>query len=344
MNKENKLSSAVIGYGYWGPNLARNISTSEEFELKYICEPKPESKNLALVKYPHCHIISNYLDMLKDNEINAVFIATPPSTHFSIALDALRHGKHVLVEKPLACSSVECLKLIEEAEKHSCILMVDHTFTFTGAVRKMKELSTSSIGDLLYYDSVRINLGLFQRDVNVLWDLAVHDLSILDNVSNFTPVAVSATGHAHVEGYPCNTAYLTLFYDESFIAHIHCSWMAPVKIRKTLLGGSKKMIVYDDLEPTEKIKVYDKGISINPTPEEKYDLRVDYRSADVFSPKLDGNEALRLMLDEFYKSISVGRMPTTDPLSGMRIVSILESADISLSQKGEPVEISVTHG
>ena len=336
--QNSKLNAAIVGYGYWGPNLARNIKNGKVFELKYICDKSPKLKNLASSKYPSVNTTCNFKDILNNN-IDAVFIATPPHTHYEIALFFLEHGTSVLVEKPLACSSSQCKKLIETADKKSCILMVDHTFLYTGAVRKMKELSLSKIGDLLYYDSVRINLGLFQRNVNVLWDLAVHDLSILDYLTNNFPVAVSATGLSHVEGYPENTAYLTLFYDNSFIAHIHCSWMAPVKIRKTLLGGSKKMIVYDDLEPTEKIKVYDKGISVNPSPIEKYRLHVDYRSSDVHSPKVQDTEALSMMLIEFHKSIIEYTLPLTDAFSGLRIVSILEAADKSLSMKGKPINV-----
>ena len=339
MNKINGLNAAVIGFGYWGPNLARNLVANKKFKLKYICDQSSTARDRAKIQYPNIHVISNYLNILEDREIDAVFIATPPSSHFTITKNALKSGKHVLVEKPLARSSIECMNLIEEADKNSCVLMVDHTFAYTGAVKKMRELSSSSIGELLYYDSVRINLGLFQKDVNVLWDLAVHDLAILDNICNFKPIAVSATGHAHVKGYPCNTAYMTLFYNEPFIAHIHCSWMAPVKIRKTLVGGSRKMLVYDDLEPTEKVKVYDKGITINPKSEEKYDLRVDYRSADIFIPKLDSKEALGLMLDEFYQSIYSGSPPLTDAQSGLQIVSILEGADLSLSQNGKPTDL-----
>jgi predicted dehydrogenase len=336
-----KLNAIVVGYGYWGPNLARNINQDNRFKLRFICDLDIQKRKVAASHFSNVEVIDNYEDAIKKDQIDAVFIATPPSSHFRIALHALKHGKHVLVEKPLACSSSECMKLRDEAHKNSCVLMVDHTFAYTGAVRKMQELSSSSIGELLYYDSVRINLGLFQRDVNVMWDLAVHDLAILNAVTNFSPIAISATGHSHVDGYPSNTAYLTLFYNESFIAHIHCSWMAPVKIRKTLLGGSKKMVVYDDLEPTEKIKVYDKGISINPSNEEKHALRVDYRTADVFIPKLENAEALSLMLEEFYRAIKTGSTPLTSAHSGHRIVSMLEAADLSLAQKGKPVELSI---
>ncbi len=217
--------------------------------------------------------------------------------------------------------------------------MVDHTFNYTGAVNKMKDLASKELGKLNYYDSVRINLGLFQKDTNVLWDLAVHDLAILDNLTGLVPVSVSATGIAHMKGFPVNTAYLTIFYETSFIAHIHCSWMAPVKIRRTLLGGSKKMIVYDDLEPTEKIKIYDKGIVIDPTLEQKKDLRIDYRTADVLSPKLDDSEALGRVVLDFHQAITSGKTPLSDSSSGYRVVSILEAADKSILQKGVPVKL-----
>ena len=338
-NDPEKLGVAIVGYGYWGPNLARNAQESPSLRPVRICDLSEALRAKAAAKHPQAVVTDSFDDTLEDPAVEAVFIATPPATHFPLALKALQAGKHVLVEKPLARTSKECLALMEEAEKRGRVLMVDHTFAYTGAVRKARELSASSLGDLLYYDSVRINLGLFQRDVNVLWDLAVHDLAILDNVTGLRPVAVSATGLAHVEGYPANTAYLTLFYEEAFVAHVHCSWMAPVKIRRTLLGGSRKMIVYDDLEPTEKIKVYDKGISLNPTDEEKYDMRVDYRTADVHSPKVVAKEALAALLEEFADCVRTGRKPLTDAASGLRVVSILEAADESLRLRGVPMEL-----
>lgn len=340
MTHANKLGIAVIGFGYWGPNLARNIQESRQVSLEYICELSEPHQQLAAKRHPQTKITSSFEQVLNDSEVKAVFVATPPDTHFPLAMKALQANKHVLVEKPLAKSSGECLQLMEEAEKRDLVLMVDHTFAYTGAVKKMKELATcKDLGELHYYDSVRINLGLFQRDTNVLWDLAVHDLAILDNIIDIQPVNVSATGLAHMDGYPINTAYLTIFYDASFIAHIHCSWMAPVKIRRTLLGGSRKMIVYDDLEPTEKIKVYDKGITINPSPAEKYDMRIDYRTADVLSPKLDGGEALSKLVQEFSDAVNTGNHPLTDAASGLRVVSILEAADQSLLLRGTPVKI-----
>lgn len=334
-----KLNVAVIGYGYWGPNLARNVELSEEFELVCICDFSEATLKKASTNHANVKLVTSIEDALKLEHLDAIIIATPASSHFALGMKALKKNKHVLIEKPLAQTSKECRLLIDEAKARNLVLMVDHTFAYTGAVRKMNDLAKTSLGNLLYYDSVRINLGLFQRDVNVMWDLAVHDLSILDLVTGFTPKAVSATGLAHVDGYPTNTAYLTLYYENSFIAHIHCSWMAPVKIRQTLLGGSDKMIVYDDLEPTEKIKVYDKGILLNPTDEEKYDMRVDYRTADMYSPKLNSDEALAMLIQEFAECLSSNRKPITDANSGLRVVSILEAADISLSKHGVPVPI-----
>ena len=337
----NKLNVAIVGYGYWGPNLARNVELSLGLELVCICDFSTEILNRAFINHPKAKTVTSIEDALNLKNLDAVIIATPPSTHFALGMKALKKGKHVLIEKPLAQTSEECRLLIDEAQSRNLILMVDHTFAYTGAVKKMNELAESSLGDLLYYDSVRINLGLFQRDVNVMWDLAVHDLSILDLITGFAPKAVSATGLAHVDGYPTNTAYLTLYYQKSFIAHIHCSWMAPVKIRQTLLGGSSKMIVYDDLEPTEKIKVYDKGISLNPTDEEKYDMRVDYRTADMYSPKINSTEALAMLVQEFAECVFSNRRPLTDATSGLRVVSILEAADISLSEGGAPVSVKI---
>ena len=339
-NEQGKLGVAIVGYGYWGPNLARNVQESSTLQLIHICDLLEPLRAKAAVQHPQTKITASFEEALENSDLEVVIIATPPTTHFRLARKALEAGKHVLVEKPLAHTSEECRILLKEAKKRGRVLMVDHTFAYTGAVRKVREL-TSALGPLNYYDSVRINLGLFQRDVNVLWDLAVHDLAILDNITGLRPIAVSATGLAHVQGYPTNTAYLTLFYEGAFIAHIHCSWMAPVKIRRTLLGGNRKMIVYDDLEPTEKIKVYDKGISLNPTDEEKDDMRVDYRTADVYSPKVEGKEALSALLEELVDCVHTDRRPLTDGASGLRVVSILEAADKSLRLRGAPVELSL---
>ena len=340
MNQNDQVGVAVIGYGYWGPNLARNVQDSRETDLLYVCDLSEDLHQLVRKRHPHSKVTKSIDEVLVDEKVDAVLLATPPHTHCELALRALRSGKNVMVEKPLAETSADGQKMLAEARTQDLVLMVDHTFPYTGAVRKMKTLTKSGeLGELSYYDSVRINLGLFQRDVNVLWDLAVHDLAILDHLTEFRPTAVSATGLAHIHDYPVNTAYLTLFYEEKFIAHIHCSWMAPVKIRRTLLGGSKKMIVYDDLEPSEKIKLYDKGLTLSPTREEKHDMRVGYRKSDILSPKVDESEALSVLIKEFTDSIKTGSKPLTDDTSGLRVVKILEAADESMGRKGAPINI-----
>jgi predicted dehydrogenase len=257
-------------------------------------------------------------------------------------MEVLQAGKHVLVEKPLAASSGEALQLIDEAERRRLVLMVDHTFVYTGAVRKIKELALSgTLGEIYYYDSVRVNLGLFQHDVNVIWDLAVHDLSIMDSVIPFRPCAVSATGLSHVAGGTENIAYLTMFFDGALIAHIHVNWLAPVKLRRTLIGASRKMIVYDDLEQDEKVKVYDKGITLNNhfSDQKMMQVLVGYRTGDMMAPHVDVTEALRTELEHFARCIENGEQPITDGIAGLRIVHILEAATQSMQEQGRPVRL-----
>ncbi len=335
------LRIGVIGYGYWGPNLVRNFMESAGAQVTWVSD-MIESR-LAQVKnrYPSIKTTTNFNELLTSKEVDAVAIATPVSTHFDLAMAALLAGKHVLVEKPLSDSSKKAKLLIEEASRRNLILMVDHTFPFTGAVRKIQELvSSGQLGDIYYYDSVRVNLGLFQHDVNVLWDLAVHDLSILDFIFTEKPVSVSATGIKHVPGKPENVAYLTLFFEQPIIAHIHVNWLSPVKLRQTLIGGSQKMILYDDIEPTEKIKIYDKGITFDNDPKNIYEMRVGYRSGDMWCPKLDGSEALGLMAKHFLHCIQTGEKPITNADSGLRIVRILEAATESMSQRGSLIELN----
>jgi predicted dehydrogenase len=255
-------------------------------------------------------------------------------------MEALKQGKHVLIEKPLASSAEQAEKLIEEATRRKRILLVDHTFTYTGAVRKMRDLVTAGdLGDIYYYDSVRVNLGLFQHDVNVLWDLAVHDLSIMDFILRIRPSAVSATGISHIPGKPENTAYLTCYFDGPLIGHVHASWLAPVKVRRTLLGGSAKMVMYDDIEPSEKIRVYDKGINVKDDPESIYKMLIQYRTGDMWAPQLDATEALRAEAIHFVKAIEEERPLTDECQSGLRVVEILEAATQSLAGRGRPVEL-----
>jgi predicted dehydrogenase len=294
----------------------------------------------AQSRYPSIKTTKNPQDLFTDSSINAIAIATPVSSHFELAMQALRAGKHVLVEKPLASNSEHAERLIEEAAKRKLVLMVDHTFVYTGAVRKICEMvTTGALGEIYYYDSVRVNLGLFQHDVNVIWDLAVHDLSIMDYVLASKPVAVSATGISHISGQPENVAYITLFFSNNQIAHVHVNWLAPVKVRRTLIGGSEKMIVYDDLEPSEKIKVYDKGVTLAPQREEVYELLVSYRSGDMWAPKLDQTEGLRTEAIHFIDCIENSNCPQTDGAAGLRIVRLLEAAEKSLASRGQLVEL-----
>lgn len=335
----------VIGYGYWGPNLVRNFFELPDAQVACVSDLRPDRLALVTSRYPTIKTTQNFRELLEDPSIDAVAIATPVSSHYELALRALQEGKHVLVEKPLASDTDQVQHLIEVAQKRNRVLMVDHTFVYTGAVRKIRELVDSgTLGEIYYYDSVRVNLGLFQHDVNVLWDLAVHDLSIMDYVLPFRPCAVSATGLSHVPGGTENIAYLTLFFEGSQIAHIHSNWLAPVKLRRTLIGASRKMIVYDDLEQSEKIKVYDKGITLNQhqNPEKLYQMLVGYRTGDMLAPQLDATEALRREADHFLRCIQQKEEPVTDGSAGLRVVEILQAASQSMAQRGRPVELRLT--
>ncbi len=337
------IGVAVVGYGYWGPNLVRNFAEVPGVRLAAVCDLDKERLAPVKARYPSVAVTDSYDEILGDPAIDAVAIATPVSSHFKLAMRALMAGKHVFVEKPIASSAEEAERLVEEAARRSLVLAVDHTFVHTGAVRKIRELAEASLGEIYYYDSVRVNLGLFQHDVSVVWDLAVHDLSIMDYVLPARPVAVSATGISHVPGEPENIAYLNLFFDTNLIAHVHVNWLAPVKVRRTLIGGSRKMIVYDDLEPSEKIKVYDKGITLNGNPrangEKVYQALVGYRTGDMWAPHLDVKEALGTELREFAHCIEHGATPVADGQAGLRVVRILEAATRSLAGRGRVVEL-----
>lgn len=332
----------VVGYGYWGPNLVRNCFETAGIQVACVSDLRGDRLSLVQSRYPAVRTTRDSRELIDDPSIDAMAIATPVSTHYELALRALQEGKHVLVEKPLASNVDQVQHLMDVARKRNRVLMVDHTFVFTGAVRKIRELVESgSLGEIYYYDSVRVNLGLFQHDVNVLWDLAVHDLSIMDYVLPFRPCAVSATGLSHVPGGTENIAYLTLFFEGSQIAHIHSNWLAPVKLRRTLIGASRKMIVYDDLEQSEKIKVYDKGITLNnhQNPEKLYQMLVGYRTGDMLAPQIDGTEALRREIDHFVHCIEQEKEPITGGSAGLRVVEILEAASQSIAQRGKPVEL-----
>jgi len=334
------IGVSVIGYGYWGPNLVRNFAEAPGSHVVAVSDLRSERLALARSRYPVIETTTDYRDLIADARTDAIAIATPVSTHFELVRQALQAGKHVLVEKPLAATSEQAVRLVEDAERYNRVLMVDHTFVYTGAVRKIRELVTSNgLGDIYYYDSVRVNLGLFQHDVNVIWDLAVHDLSIMEYVLPSQPRAVSATGMSHVPGEPENIAYLTLFLDGSLIAHIHVNWLAPVKVRRTLVGGSRKMIVYDDLEPSEKVKVYDKGITVNGSDESMYRMLIGYRIGDMWAPQLDMTEALRTEALHFICCMEKDARPITDGEAGLRVVRILEAATQSMAEHGRLVEL-----
>ena len=330
----------VIGYGYWGPNLVRNFMEAQGSAVVAVCDLRDERLSPLRKIYPTLRTSNNTGELIQDREVDAVVIATPVTSHFELAMAALRAGKHVLVEKPLASNSDQARRLIDEAGARKLVLMVDHTFVYTEAVRKIRELiATNALGQIYYYDAVRVNLGLFQHDVNVIWDLAIHDLSIMDYVLPTRPVAVSATGISHVPGQPENVAYITLFFADTQIAHLHVNWLTPVKVRHTLIGGSEKMILYDDLEPSEKVKVYDKGITVTPGPEAVYKMLVNYRSGDMWAPRLDNIEALHTETLHFIDCVENGRQAETDGQAGLRMVRMIEAAERSLHGRGELVEI-----
>ena len=335
------IGIGVIGYGYWGPNLVRNFAEQAHARVAMVCDRRGERLPQVQRRYPTVGVTTDPAELIAHPDVDAVVVATPVAFHFDLAMAALRAGKHVLVEKPIASTSDQARRLIDEAARRRLVLMVDHTFVYTGAVEKMRELTQAGeLGDIYYYDSVRINLGLFQHDVDVLWDLAVHDLSIMDYVLQCQPTAVSATGLAHVPGQPKNIAYMTMFFEGSLIAHVHANWLAPVKVRRTLLGGSRRMVVFDDLETSEKIKVYDRGISVDPSPESVYQMLVGYRTGDMHAPQLAIREALHVEAAHFLDCIAATRRPLTDGEAGLRVVRLLEAASESMTNQGRLVTVS----
>lgn len=333
------IKIAVVGYGYWGPNLVRNIQELGDANVIFCCDMAPERLTQAKSKFPSLEITTKYEDVLNNPSVDAVVISTPVSTHYELAKKAFERGKHVLLEKPATASVAEAEKLVELAERLKLTFMVDHTFIYTGAVCKMKEIiDRGDLGDLYYIDSVRINLGLIQRDVNVLWDLAPHDIAIMDHLVKEKPISVCATGACHVGNGLENVAYLTVYFDSGFIAHFHNNWLSPVKIRSMLVGGSKKTIHYDDMEVSEKIKVYDRGVDVSTT-EGIRDVLVSYRLGDMWAPRLNVTEALRVMVGEFVGCIQAGRRPITDGCSGLNVVKILEASEKSIKQRGKEIKL-----
>ncbi len=335
------MNIAIIGYGYWGPNLLRNFSQRDDCRVAIVADVRRERLQAVKKSYPNICTVESPDDVLKNKTIDAVCIATPVYTHFELAQKALKNGKHVMVEKPMTSTLAESKKLIDLASKQKKVLMVDHTFLYTGAVQKIKEIvNEKSIGEVKYFDSTRINLGLFQPDINVLWDLAPHDISILNFLVKEKPVSLNATGISHTHNGLENVAYLTLNYQNNLIAHFNCSWTSPVKIRKILIGGSKKMILFDDVEPTEKVKVYDTTYNIKPrTDESKRQLLVDYRTGDIFIPKLEKTEALEGVANDFVLAVTKNKKPVSDMYDGLQVVKILEAAQQSIKQNGKEVKL-----
>ena len=331
---------AVVGCGYWGPNLIRNFTDATESTVARVCDLAPERLERIKSRYPWIETSTVTEDVIRAPDVDAVVIATPVSTHFDLAMMALREGKHVLIEKPMAENSAQCSKLIETAEANRLTLLVDHTFVYTAAVQKIRDLITEGeLGELYYYDSVRVNLGLFQHDVSVVWDLAVHDIAIMDFLLQKQPEAISATGISHVVGQPDNVAYVTFFFPDSLIAHVHVNWLAPAKIRQTLIGGSKRMVVYDSLQPAEPIRVYDKGVQIETDVESIHRMKISYRVGDMWAPKLDNTEALAILARHFCNCVAGREEPITPGLAGLRVVTALEAAEASIRQQGAPVSL-----
>jgi predicted dehydrogenase len=328
----------VIGYGYWGPKVAKNFHVPGISQLCAISDQRVESLQRARLDYPDILLTQDPRDILTSASIDAVAVITPVWTHFDFAKAALENGKHVWVEKPFTLNSCQAKELIELAERKGLTIMVDHTFLFTGAVRKMRQLIDDSVlGKLYYYDSTRVNLGLFQHDVNVIWDLAPHDLSIMDYLIRDEPEGLVATGQSHLNGLE-DMAYITIYYHNKLIAHVSVNWLSPVKVRTTLLGGEKKMLVWNDLEADEKLRIYDKGVEMT-NRSGVYDLLVSYRSGDMWAPKVDQTEALHAEALYFAECIGNGQRPINDGVAGYRVVRLLEAASESLKNRGKIVNL-----
>lgn len=334
------MKLAVIGCGYWGPNLVRNFIQSRKVDEVICCDINPQRLQHMKQLYPSVGIVSDHTELLERGDLDAVAIATPVRSHYPLAREFLTHGKHVIVEKPLSHSSETAMELVKLAEMKDRILMVDHTFEYTAAVNKIKEIIDSGeLGEILYVSSTRVNLGLFQPDINVVWDLAPHDISIILYTMGKLPVSVNCQGKAHYKPEIEDVATTTLNFDNGFIAFIHTSWLDPNKIRKTTFVGSKKMLVYDDVESQEKIKIYDKGVEVPPYYDTFADFHFSYRYGDIYSPRIEDYEPLKKECEHFLRCISGEDEPLTNGFSGMRVVSILEAANRSLKLAGRAVPI-----
>jgi predicted dehydrogenase len=328
----------VIGYGYWGPNVVRNLNQLEKADVAGVCDVNPKARQRFQRAYPHISLTSDPSQLMSSPEIDAIAVITPVWTHYELAKAALENGKHIFVEKPFTSNVAQAEELIALAATKNLKIMVDHTFLFTGAVKKIKELlDQGALGSLYYYDSTRVNLGLFQHDINVLWDLAPHDLSIMDYLIQERPEAIVATGQTHLNGFE-DVAFLTLYFPDKIIAHLNVNWLSPVKIRTTLIGGEKKMLVWNDLEADEKIKIYDKGVSVTNS-EGLYKLLVNYRSGDMWAPQLEQVEALHRELEYFVECIVNDKTPINGGEAGLNVVRMLEAATESLRHRGALVRL-----
>lgn len=335
------MKVGVIGLGYWGPNLVRNFLAQNNVTKVIACDAREERLKFIKEKFPSVELAKDCQDLAESN-VDIIVIATPVDTHYDLAKKALEAGKHIWVEKPFTSTSHQAEKLIEIAESRNLKIFVDHTFIYNGAVKKIKELvDGGELGNVLYFDSERINLGLFQRDVNVVWDLAPHDLSIMNYLlSKHKVKALSANGIANFNGKE-NLAHLSVYFEDNCFAHFHVNWVSPVKIRRIIVGGDKKMLVYDDMENFEKIKVYDSGVEFNTT-ETIHQALVQYRIGDMFSPKINQVEALALGAKEFISAINENRQPLTSGVDGLNVVKLLEASDRSIKNRGELIEIDST--
>jgi predicted dehydrogenase len=330
------LKFGVIGYGYWGPNIVRNLRGLEGCQLVGICDQSPAARKKIQAAHPGIPVFSDAQELISSPDVDVIAVITPVWTHFPLAKAALQNGKHVFVEKPFTGNVVQAEELINLAEQKNLQIMVDHTFLFTGAVRKIRQLLTEgALGKLYYYDSTRVNLGLFQHDCNVIWDLAPHDLSIMNYLLGKDAEAIVATGQTHLNGH-ADIAFITAYFPDKMIAHINVNWLSPVKVRTTLIGGEKKMVVWNDLEADEKVKVYDKGVDVTGQ-EGVYNLLVSYRSGDMWAPHVEQLEALRVELAYFVECITKSEKPFNDGRAGLNVVRMLEAASESLTKRGSLV-------
>jgi predicted dehydrogenase len=332
------IGIGVIGYGYWGPHIVRNFHSLNNARVLVVCDKETQALRRANQAYADLEVTTDLSCVLTSPHVDAVAVVTPVWTHFELAKAALENGKHVFVEKPFTTTSEQARQLIELAEKKNLRIMVDHTFLFTGAVKKIRQLINSNeLGNLYYYDSTRVNLGLFQHDVNVVWDLAPHDLSIMNHLIKDKAEAIVATGERHLNGLE-DVAFITVYFEHNIIAHINVNWLSPVKVRTTLIGGEKKMVVWNDLELYEKVRVYDKGVQIT-SRQGMYDLLVSYRSGDMWAPKVEQTEALKAECEYFVDCIQDNKQPFNDGQAGLEVVKMLEAADKSIRERGRIVQI-----